>query len=75
MSKTTTSSAEEAIQKMRYDEQTRSDVEELAEREDTLGAIARVMLAVSDGERPAKSDCREAGLMSIWERYQEGGLV
>lgn len=75
MSKTTTPSAEEAIEKLRYDEQTREDFAELADRDDVLGPTARVFLDLSDGERPKKADCREAGLMSLWERYDEGGFL
>lgn len=63
---------DEAFQELRHDDVTREHMEILAERDDVLGAQARVFLDVVDGDQPTKADCREAGLMSIWERLESG---
>lgn len=42
--------------------QSEEDVEALAELDNTVGAFARVLLALSRGESPAESDLRAAGV-------------
>lgn len=37
----------------------RADVEALTERTDELGALARIVIAVSDGESPDPRDCEQ----------------
>lgn len=65
-------SDENPIREIRDDEETRAGVEALAERDDILGALARVCLALADGERPALEDREEAGLESL-ELFFDGG--
>jgi hypothetical protein len=42
-------------------------VEEIAERDDRMGALARYLLAVADGRRPASEDARLARLPDLRE--------
>lgn len=53
------------IEEIRKDKQARESVEALADREDQIGAAARVVLAIADRERPAPEDCEDAGVASI----------
>ena len=46
-------------------EEDREDIAVLAERDDYLGAWARVALAIIDNEQPDPQDCRDAGLESL----------
>lgn len=57
---------------LREDDQARADMKALAEREDAIGAHARVILALVDGEVPDRSDCEAAGLDTLPE-VLEGG--
>ena len=64
MSKATTTPADDddALDGIR---QEREGVEQIAEREDRMGAIARYLLAVADGEQPDDYDANLAGLPEL----------
>lgn len=63
----------EALEKIRSDADVRKDVEELAERDDQFGALARVILAIAHDERPADADLEAAGLESFAKLHSGGG--
>ncbi|WP_435552721.1 hypothetical protein [Natrinema sp. CGMCC1.2065] len=50
---------------IRDDNEIREGTEELAERDDRIGALARISLAIADGEEPDPKDCEEAGLETL----------
>ncbi|SEQ28331.1 hypothetical protein [Natrinema salaciae] len=50
---------------IRDDNEIREGAEELAKRDDRVGALARITLAVADGEDPDPEDCEEAGLETL----------
>ncbi|WP_114578559.1 hypothetical protein [Saliphagus sp. LR7] len=62
----------QALEEIRTDEEVRADVQELGERDDQYGAIARVLLAVADGDRPSDEDLAAADLESIGQLYEDG---
>lgn len=55
-------SEEDPLESIREHEEV---VKQLAERENRIGAIARYMLAVSQGEIPAPKDCEVANLPKL----------
>ncbi|WP_254768282.1 hypothetical protein [Salinilacihabitans rarus] len=50
---------------IRNDDDVRAGTEELAERDGKLGALARITLAIADGQEPNPDDCEEAGLETL----------
>lgn len=54
--------AEAALRRIKNDARTRRSVEVVAERDDGIGALARIVLAVAHDEPPSPADCREAGI-------------
>lgn len=59
----------ETLAAIREDESVREDVETVAERDDKIGALARVVIAIADGRRPDSEDATDAGLESIEHLY------
>jgi len=49
----------------------RGGVEEIADRDDRLGATARVLLALDDEDHPREADLAEAGLLGIYYEITE----
>lgn len=49
----------------------REGVEAIAERDDRLGATARVLLAFEADEHPTESDLAEAGLLGAYYEIKE----
>lgn len=50
---------------IREDDDVRKGTKELAERDGQLGALARITLAIADGEDLDEEDCEEAGLETL----------
>lgn len=49
----------------------REGVEELGERDDRIGATARVLLAFADDEQPSEDDLADAGLLGPYYKIKE----
>lgn len=50
----------------------REDLAELAERDDHLGALGRIALAIANGEDPDPDDCEQAGLPVLIDIVEDG---
>lgn len=49
----------------------REGVEELGERDDRIGATARVLLAFADDKEPTEDDLADAGLLGPYYKIKE----
>lgn len=49
----------------------REGVEEIAERDDRLGGLARVLIAFVDDEEPSEDDLADAGLLGTYYEIKE----
>jgi len=70
-----TTHSDDILDALQRDTDARADVQALADRDDHLGALARVVLAIADGDRPAPEDCEQAGLDALTDIYAEGDDV
>lgn len=54
------------------DGEVREGAEALADRDGTIGAMARIALALADGNQPDPEDCEVAGLETLRENVTGG---
>lgn len=59
------SQAQSPFDQIRNDDEIRAGTKQLAERDGKLGALARITMAIADGEEPDPDDCEEAGLETL----------
>ena len=71
----TTHTDETVFDELQNDDQARENMEILAERDDHLGALARIVLAIADDDRPDPADCEAAGLSALNDIVEEGSNV